>query len=163
MELVTLATSFHSTSEDFQSMLVSPKYCLVVRLILWKLGWETNSGMFWAYSLMEDHQSSFYAIWPPTGTYPSSHHFFSPQPVPSLYTPHSFAFGNFHLVFLTAFHSGLPSIDPWISSFSFSFTFGYQFQFVIGTCDAVLMVYKKDHQKRFLEQLFFFNYLRSLK
>ena len=152
-----MATSFHSTSEDFQSMLVVPlKYYLQMRVILWKLVCETNLGTFLAYHLMEDHQGSFHNNRLPTDTYVSPHRFFSPQLAASLYTPHCFAFGNFHSVFLTAFHSGFPFDDPQIhrsvvsvSLFNISFTLGYQFRFVIATCDATWMVHEKRHQKWF--------------
>jgi len=77
-----------------------------------KARWETNLGKFWAYCLKEDHQSSFHTDRPPIVIYPSPHRFFSPQPAPSLYTHHSFAFGNLHSVFLTAFNSGFPFDDP---------------------------------------------------
>ena len=123
MDLETLATSFHSTSEDFQSVLVvPPKYCLGVRVIFWKLGWKTNLGTFWAYRMKEDHQSSFHANRPPAGTHPSPNCFFSPQLAASLYAPHSFAFGNFDSIFLSAFHSGFPFDDPTDQSFQFHFS-----------------------------------------
>ena len=153
VELVTLGTLFHSTSEDFQSMLVvPPKYCLGVRVIFWKLGWKTNLGTFWAYRMKEDHQSSFHANRPPAGTHPSPNCFFSPQLAASLYAPHSFAFGNFDSIFLSAFHSGFPFDDPLISHFSF--TLGYQFRLIITTCDATRMVHGKRHQKWFSGESF---------
>ena len=160
VELVTSPTSFHSPSEDFHSVLVVyPKYCLVVRVIFRKLGWETDFGLFWAYHLTEDHRCSCHANWPMTGTYPSPYLFFSPQPAPLSALPiallSSISIWYFSQHFILVFHPMIHKSGVSVLLFNISFSLEYQFWFVIATCDAMWMVHGKSRQKRFSGQFFF--------